>query len=124
MIKSKEMTLLNTRIQNNGIMKKASLLSLLVIFLIVTSCDDNKKSIKKAEVKTETVNKELFELLKPEQTGISFKNDFTLERDIEFYKFQYQFNGGGVGIADFNNDGQEDLVLGNLGKNYKYQANY
>ena len=111
MIKSKEMTLLNTRIQNNRIMKKASLLSLLVIFLIVTSCDDNKKSIKKAEVKTETVNKELFELLKPEQTGISFRNDFTLEREIEFYKFQYQFNGGGVGIADFNNDGKNDIYF-------------
>jgi hypothetical protein len=28
-----------------------------------------------------------------------------------------------IEAGDFNNDGQEDLVLGNLGKNYKYQAN-
>ena len=106
-----EMILLSIQIPNNRMMKKLGLFSLLAIFLLVISCGEDKKSIKKENAQSSTVTKELFEFLKPESTGISFRNDFSPEREIEFYKFQYQFNGGGVGIADFNNDGKNDIYF-------------
>ncbi|MDA0195937.1 MAG: VCBS repeat-containing protein [Bacteroidetes bacterium] len=57
----------------------------------------------------------LFSLLPPEQTGVDFENtvkDYK-EHNILIYSNYYQ--GAGVGVADFNNDGLQDLFFaGNL----------
>ncbi|MBD81038.1 MAG: hypothetical protein CL840_19120 [Crocinitomicaceae bacterium] len=95
---------------------------LLTLVLFLSSCfDDKKKEIvddKKQEKKKAT---ELFEFLPAEKTGVTFNNSFTAEAELKFYEFQYQFNGGGVGIADFNNDGKNDVFFtGNEVENKLY----
>lgn len=59
-------------------------------------------------------SEQLFTLLSSENTGISFSNnliDDPLDNDRNVMSFYNYFNGGGVAIADFNNDGLEDVVF-------------
>ena len=54
-----------------------------------------------------------FSLLPPTETNINFTNKikeniFTHENVL---MFEYYYNGGGVGIADLNNDGLSDIVF-------------
>jgi len=54
---------------------------------------------------------QVFELLPPNQTGIDFVNELIETNDVNFFKFQYLYNGGGVGIGDINNDGLSDVYF-------------
>jgi len=53
-----------------------------------------------------------------------FKNNKGTFEDVSDELFPGKSNGWWFDIqkGDFDNDGDEDLILGNLGKNYKYQA--
>lgn len=53
----------------------------------------------------------LFLLLDKNHTQLNFQN--TLEQTMEFNVFDYMYfyNGGGLGIGDFNNDGLADLYF-------------
>ncbi len=53
----------------------------------------------------------LFELMDVSETGIHFQNTITVNDSINVIDFQYCYNGGGVGIGDFNSDGLPDLVF-------------
>lgn len=53
----------------------------------------------------------LFELLPPEYTGIDFSNTLSENDSLNILNYVYYYNGGGVGIADFNNDGREDIFF-------------
>ena len=53
----------------------------------------------------------MFELLSPEQTGINFSNILSESDSLNILNYVYYYNGGGVGIADFNNDGLEDIFF-------------
>ena len=53
----------------------------------------------------------LFELLDPAQTGIDFANKLSEGDSLNILNYVYYYNGGGVGIADFNNDGLEDVFF-------------
>lgn len=53
----------------------------------------------------------LFDNLKPEQTGIYFKNVIEDDEYINFIIFTYYYNGGGVAIGDIDNDGLSDVFL-------------
>lgn len=49
------------------------------------------------------------------QSGIDFVNQLNESDSLNAFHFLYIYNGSGVGIADFNNDGLKDVVLaGNM----------
>lgn len=50
-------------------------------------------------------------VLDSEESGINFVNKITENDSINVINFQYCYNGGGVGIGDFNNDGLPDIVF-------------
>jgi len=76
--------------------KNTFLLSFLL--LLVISCNSNKESF-------------VFNSLSERTTHINFSNTITENDEINIIDFQYCYNGGGVGIGDFNNDNLQDIVF-------------
>src|SRR5258706_25280 len=63
----------------------------------------------------------LFVLLSPEKTGVSFSNKIDETDSFNILTHEYIYNGGGVGVGDFNNDGLQDLFFcGNMVSNRLY----
>ncbi len=57
----------------------------------------------------------LFEKLSSLKTGINFTNTITENDSVNMLNYYYCYNGGGVGIADFNNDDLPDIFFtGNM----------
>jgi enediyne biosynthesis protein E4 len=60
----------------------------------------------------------LFTKLSPDDTGIQFINQLVEQEDFDVFRYRNYYNGGGVGIGDFNNDGLPDVFLtSNMGDN-------
>ncbi|MBR9999492.1 MAG: VCBS repeat-containing protein [Cyclobacteriaceae bacterium] len=71
----------------------------LIGFVLFISCSEKQK----------------FRLIKPEHTGIHFINTITETDSLHVMNFEYIYNGAGVGIADLNDDGLQDIVFsGNM----------
>ncbi|MFD1756656.1 VCBS repeat-containing protein [Rufibacter sediminis] len=57
----------------------------------------------------------LFESLSSTATGITFSNTLTETETLNVLEFEYFYNGGGVAVGDFNNDGLQDIFFsGNM----------
>ncbi|WP_109302396.1 VCBS repeat-containing protein [Aquimarina sp. AU474] len=56
--------------------------------------------------------KKTFTLLSPDKTAVSFSNDIVDLKDKNILLYSNYYGGGGVGIADFNNDGLQDIFFG------------
>ncbi|WP_162944764.1 VCBS repeat-containing protein [Flavisolibacter nicotianae] len=66
-------------------------------------------------------NSPLFKLLPASQTGIAFTNAITENDTLNILNQANIYNGGGVGIGDFNNDGLQDIYFaGNMVSNKLY----
>jgi hypothetical protein len=62
-----------------------------------------------------------FKKISPNQSGIHFKNEIVETDSVNILDFSNIYNGGGVGIADFNNDGLQDIYFtGNVVENKLY----
>ena len=53
----------------------------------------------------------LFVLLSSEDTGLEFNNTIIENDSFNILTEEYIYNGGGVGVGDFNNDGLPDLFF-------------
>ena len=53
----------------------------------------------------------LFEKMDGEYTGINFINIVEEKDSFNILHNEYMYNGGGVGVADLNNDGLQDLIF-------------
>ena len=75
----------------------------LIVFLLLTlvACDRSGGS--------------RFEQLDPAQTGLSFVNTIPENDSINILLYEYLYNGGGIGVGDFDRNGLPDLYFsGNL----------
>ncbi|MFC0655799.1 VCBS repeat-containing protein [Mongoliitalea lutea] len=59
----------------------------------------------------ESSKSNLFQLLPPSKTGINFNNEIKLDENFNILDFDYIYNGAGVAVGDFNNDGLPDLFF-------------
>lgn len=86
-------------------MKKPIILAISILFL--WSCQQKEDK--------------LFKLLDPGYTGVNFQNTILEDRDYNILNIYYLYNGGGVSVGDFNNDGLTDLFFtGNMVENQLY----
>jgi len=63
-----------------------------------------------------------FTLVSESKSGIKFNNIITETDSLNILDYEYIYNGGGVAIADFDNDGLEDVFFtGNIENNALYK---
>src|SRR5258706_292085 len=88
-------------------MKSFSLLTIFLVAIFGLSCNQKAKT--------------LFKLIPNDESGISFANIIHESDSFNILTYEYIYNGGGVGIGDFNNDGLQDVFFcGNMVPNKLY----
>jgi len=93
------------------IMQRISFETALASIILLTACSG-------PQTEPET---RMFTLLEPSVTGIEFANHLDYTEEVNTYTFRNFYNGGGVGLGDFNNDGLVDIFFaGNLVDNKLY----
>jgi enediyne biosynthesis protein E4 len=58
-----------------------------------------------------TSKQKRFEKLSSSETGITFNNTIKITDSLNVLKFEYIYNGGGVGVGDVNGDGKTDVFF-------------
>lgn len=53
----------------------------------------------------------LFTKMDASVTGVGFSNTLKESDSMNIFTFEYMYNGGGVGVGDFNNDGLQDIFF-------------
>lgn len=99
-----------------SIISRKIVFAILPIFLILLSqcTDPSDQSIGDNSATNTPVTapaNALFKTTDPSQTGINFANNINETWSENFLVNAYLYNGGGVAIADFNNDGLEDIYF-------------
>ena len=80
---------------------------------ILIGCDQNAIE--------STNSSEVLKLISSDSSGIMFSNEIMENDTVNVIDYEYCYNGGGVGIGDFNNDGLQDIFFtGNQQNNALY----
>ena len=89
--------------------------SFLFLLLLLFSCSrEDDSTIREPDQK-------LFTLLYPTHTNINFQNTLSEGPNTNILMYEYFYNGGGVAVGDFNQDGLEDLYFtANMAENKLY----
>ena len=68
--------------------------------LCLTSCQDE-----------EVNSKSMFRLVDANKSNLTFSNELPINVDLNIFNYMYYYNGGGIAVADLNNDGLTDVIL-------------
>lgn len=78
-----------------------------ILLLFTTSCDNSSNT--------------LFKLKSSRSTSIDFNNYIPDDPNFNILTYEYIYNGGGIAVADFDNDGLQDVFFsGNMVPNKLY----
>jgi hypothetical protein len=75
----------------------------LLICLLLCACQDPSPVFEKGTTQFYKHN--------PTDIGITFQNNLQDSKEVNVYTFRNFYNGAGVGISDFNNDGLQDVFF-------------
>lgn len=89
-------------------MKSLNLVLLSLLFLTACQSDKNTADNPTADTSNEP---QLFTLLAPEKTNVSFQNIINEGLNTNVLMYEYFYNGGGVAVGDLNNDGLDDIYF-------------
>ena len=78
----------------------------ILIIMLAFSC---KKQYQISGLNPET--EEIFTKLTQEETGLTFSNDLIEDLKFNGLQYEYYYNGSGLAVADFNNDGLKDVFF-------------
>ncbi len=91
---------------------RASFAGMILISILMGSCNTSRSDFVQAP---------LFSLLDEKQTHIDFVNQVEYTEEYNTYTYRNFYNGAGVGLGDFNNDGLPDIYFcGNIVDNKLY----
>lgn len=94
-----------------------------IAFLSLWACatDKNEDTVSLEEIQEEVKVEALFQKLSADDTRIRFENVLKETPAFNYYNYTYLYNGSGVAVADFNNDGLLDLFfVGAMSSNKLY----
>jgi hypothetical protein len=101
-------------------MNNRNFITSLVFSWLVMSCTETDKSNRTENSELSSIPP-LFELLTPEQSGITFTNRIEETQNLNVLMYEYLYNGAGVAVGDLNQDGLEDIYFSaNLSGNQLY----
>ncbi|MHA4844348.1 VCBS repeat-containing protein [Flavitalea antarctica] len=104
-----------------GASRVLTCLILLSCLYLFQACSSDSKSDDQDESGTGADEEELFQLLSPDQTNITFENTLTEGINTNVLMYEYFYNGGGVAVGDLDNDGLEDIYFtANMAPNRLY----
>ncbi|MBU3821060.1 CRTAC1 family protein [Flavobacteriaceae bacterium XHP0103] len=86
-------------------MKLYKSLLAIFVFCLLSACENKNVGKKQTDANT------LFTLVSNEETNIHFTNTVKETSEFNVLNYYYAYNGGGVAIADVNNDGLEDIYF-------------
>lgn len=93
---------------------QAFIVSTFIVFLY--SCQNTKED-------QASPTQSLLEKLSPEETGLTFINEILEDEQVNLITFSYVYNGAGIGIGDFNNDGLPDIYMAGNSKSGRLYIN-
>lgn len=89
--------------------------------IVATACTSNKEHSDEIEHSDDAPENAVFQKQPSANTGLTFINTLQERDDFDVFRYRNYYNGGGVGIADFNNDGLADIYFtSNMGDNKLY----
>lgn len=91
-----------------------------VLLLLLTTCTGEDAPVRTSDCTV--ANDKPFSLMSCDpSSGITFSNDLQYTEPLNPYTYRNFYNGGGVGVGDFNGDGLQDVFFtGNLVENKLY----
>ncbi|MBL3658173.1 VCBS repeat-containing protein [Fulvivirga sediminis] len=100
-------------------MRSTNHLALAILSLIVI-CSCNEQASEK-EHQNYSLKGTLFKKVSIDHSQINFNNQLTETDTFNYFNYPYIYMGGGVSVADFNNDGLPDIYFtGNMVENKLY----
>lgn len=82
---------------------KRFIIPMLIVFFFGCAKDD--------PTSTAEVGEKLFTEIPTEKSGLQFNNEVVEDGNVNYFMYTYLYNGGGVGIADINNDDLPDVYF-------------
>lgn len=92
-------------------MYKAYPVLLLSIFLSACGGNSDDNNLSENDSTKQTEESMQFKTLSADETGIDFLNSVEDSEELNFYNYEYIYNGGGVAVGDINNDGLTDIYF-------------